>query len=273
MAMLARDAGFRALYLSGSGVATASFGLPDLGMTSLTEVAEEARRICRVVDLPLIVDADTGFGSELSIERTVHELIAAGAAGCHIEDQDLPKRCGHRPNKRIVSRQEMAARIQAASRARGSSGFYIIARTDSFAQEGIEEAIARAKGCIEAGADAIFPEALTDLSQYQAIANAVKVPILANITEFGKTPLFTAEELQSAGVQIVLYPLTIFRMLLHAAKSGYHSLRTAGTQKQLLDQMMTREEYYRVIRYHEYEQQLDIREQVSGEPAQVEKGD
>ncbi len=257
MGMLAKEAGFRAIYLSGSGVATASFGYPDLGMTTLSEVVEETRRICRVVDLPLIVDADTGFGSELSIERTVQELIHAGAAGCHIEDQDQPKRCGHRPNKRIVSTPEMTARIAAATRARSKSDFFIIARTDAFAQEGLEKTIERARSCVDAGADAIFPEALTKLAQYEALSKALPVPILANITEFGKTPLFTAEELAGAGVRIVLYPLTIFRMLLAAARRGYTTLRSEGTQAKLLDQMMTRDEYYKVIKYHEYEQRLD----------------
>lgn len=257
MGMIARDAGFQALYLSGSGVATASYGLPDLGMTTLTEVLEDTRRICRAVDLPLIVDADTGFGSELSIERTVQELIHAGAAGCHIEDQDLPKRCGHRPNKRIVSESEMAARIRAAANARRDSGFYLIARTDAFAQEGLEQTIARSRACVDAGADAIFPEALTRLEDYAALAQAVSVPILANITEFGKTPLFTAQQLSAAGVSIVLYPLTIFRMLLDAGRRGYTELRATGTQKQLLPDMMTREEYYRIIKYYEYEKRLD----------------
>jgi methylisocitrate lyase len=257
MAMIAREAGFKALYLSGSGVATASFGLPDLGMTTLSEVAEEARRICRVCDLPLIVDADTGFGSELSVERTIHELMHAGAAGCHLEDQDSPKRCGHRPNKRIVSREEMVARIRTADRARGSSGFYLIARTDAFAQEGIAQTLDRCRACVDAGADAIFPEALTSLEQYVALTSALSVPVLANITEFGKTPLFTAEQLASVGVRISLFPLTIFRMLLASARHGYASLRTAGTQEELVPEMMTREEYYRIIGYHEYEKRLD----------------
>lgn len=257
MGMLARDAGFQALYLSGSGVATASYGLPDLGMTTLTEVLEETRRICGSVDLPLIVDADTGFGSELSIERTVRELIRAGAAGCHIEDQDLPKRCGHRPNKRIVSMREMVARIRAAAGARGDSGFYLIARTDAFAQEGLEQTIARSLACVEAGADAIFPEALTSLEQYAELTKAVPVPVLANITEFGKTPLFTASELSRHGVRIVLYPLTIFRMLLAAARRGYTVLREEGSQAGLTGEMMTRDEYYQVIGYHEYEKRLD----------------
>ncbi|MGI8904995.1 MAG: methylisocitrate lyase [Candidatus Sumerlaeaceae bacterium] len=257
MAMLAREAGFRALYLSGSGVATASFGLPDLGMTTLSELVEETRRICRVVDTPLIVDADTGFGSELNIERTVRELIATGAAGCHIEDQDLPKRCGHRPNKRIVTRDEMVARVRAAARAREESGFFIIARTDAFAQEGIDATIERCRACVDAGADALFPEALTELAQYEKLASAVGGPILANITEFGKTPLFTAEELSSVGVRIVLYPLTVFRLALAAGRHGYKVLREQGTQRDLLPEMMTREEYYDVINYHDYEKRLD----------------
>lgn len=257
MALLARDAGHRAIYLSGSGVATSAFGLPDLGMTTLTEVAEEARRIARAVDLPLIVDADTGFGGELSVERTIRELMDAGAAGCHIEDQDAPKRCGHRPNKRIVSSAEMVARIRAGDRARGSSGFYLIARTDAFAAEGLEGALDRCRACIDVGADAIFPEALTELGHYEAFAKALPVPILANITEFGKTPLFTAEQLDAAGVRIVLYPLTVFRMLLDAGRRGYTELLAKGTQAGLLPSMMTRDEYYRLIGYHEYEKRLD----------------
>ncbi|MEO8376138.1 MAG: methylisocitrate lyase [Candidatus Sumerlaeota bacterium] len=257
MAMIARDAGFRALYLSGSGVATASYGLPDLGMTTLNEVIEDVRRITRVVDTPLIVDADTGFGSELNIERTIRELIANGAAGCHIEDQEGAKRCGHRPNKRIVPSEEMAQRIATASRARSGDKFFLIARTDAFAQEGLDKTIDRAKACIDAGADGIFPEAITSLADYEKLANKINVPILANITEFGKTPLLTAKELGEAGVRIVLYPLTIFRMLLAAARDGYTSLRENGAQKDLLPRMMTREEYYKVINYHEYERRLD----------------
>ena len=257
MAMLAREAGFRALYLSGSGVATTAFGLPDLGMTTMSELVEETRRICRAVDTPLIVDADTGFGSELNIERTVQELIAVGAAGCHIEDQDLPKRCGHRPNKQIVSQGEMVARVRAAVRARADSGFFVIARTDAFARDGIDATIDRCRACIDEGADALFPEALTELSQYEKLAASVNAPILANITEFGKTPLFTVEDLAAVGVRIVLYPLTIFRMLLAAGRKGYTTLRANGSQKDLLSEMMTREEYYKVINYHEYEKRLD----------------
>jgi methylisocitrate lyase len=257
MALLARDAGFNAIYLSGSGVATTAFGLPDLGMTTMSELVEETRRICRAVDTPLIVDADTGFGSELSIERTVQELILAGAAGCHIEDQDLPKRCGHRPNKRIVTRDEMIARVRAAVRAREDSGFYIIARTDAFAQDGMDATIDRCRACVDAGADGLFPEALTELAQYEKLAAAINVPVLANITEFGKTPLFTAEELARVGVRIVLYPLTIFRMALAAGRRGYAELRANGTQQALLPDMMTREEYYQLINYHDYEKRLD----------------
>lgn len=259
MAMVARDAGFRALYLSGSGVATASYGLPDLGMTTLGEVCEDVRRITRVVETPLIVDADTGFGSELSIERTIQELIANGAAGCHIEDQEGAKRCGHRPNKKIVPRDEMVQRIAVAARARTQHDpeFFLIARTDAFAQEGLDKTIDRAKACVGAGADAIFPEAMTSLKDYDALSKALSVPILANITEFGKTPLLTADELHGVGVRIVLYPLTIFRMLLGAARKGYETLRAEGTQKSLLPDMMTREEYYKVIGYHDYERRLD----------------
>lgn len=257
MAMIARDEGFRALYLSGSGVATASYGLPDLGMTTLTEVLEDVRRITRVVDLPLIVDADTGFGGELNIERTIHELIAAGAAGCHIEDQEGQKRCGHRPNKRIVPVEEMVARIRTAADARAGDPFYLIARTDSHAQHGLAKSIERLQACVAAGADAVFPEAMETLDDYRAMAREISVPVLANITEFGRTPLFTAAELRDAGVRIVLYPLTIFRMALAAARSGYHTLRQDGTQKTLLPAMMTREEYYQIIGYHDYEKRLD----------------
>jgi methylisocitrate lyase len=258
MAMIARDAGFQALYLSGSGVATASYGLPDLGMTTLTELLEDVRRITRVVKLPLIVDIDTGFGGELSIERTVRELIDAGAAGCHIEDQAGTKRCGHRPNKKIVPTDEMAVRVATAARARGDNPFYIIARTDSYQQEGLGGAIARCNAYVEAGADGLFPEAMGNLDEYKKLCASVNgAPVLANITEFGKTPIFSAKQLGDAGVRIVLNPLSIFRMLLATAKRGYEELRRAGSPQPLLPAMMPREEMYGVIGYHDYEKRLD----------------
>jgi methylisocitrate lyase len=257
MGMVARDAGFRAIYLSGSGIATASFGLPDLGMTTMSEVVEECRRMTRAVDLPLIVDIDTGFGSELNIERTVRELVAEGVAGCHIEDQAGAKRCGHRPNKKIVPTEEMVARVKTAARARGNSGFFLIARTDAYQSEGLEGAVERCKACVDAGADALFPEAMPSLEDYRKLCAAVSVPVLANITEFGKTPLFSAKELGEAGVRIVLNPLTIFRVLLGAAREAYGTLRREGSPASLTGKMMTREEMYTVINYHQFEKRLD----------------
>jgi len=266
-ALVARQAGCRALYLSGSGVATSAFGLPDLGMTSLTEVVEEARRITNVVpDVPLLVDADTGFGGELSIERSVMSFIAANVAAIHLEDQEGQKRCGHRPNKKIVGKDEMVARIRAASEGRKRAGeihacapyFQIMARTDAFAQEGLEATIARCRAYIAAGADALFPEAITKLEDFAAIAKAVApTPILANITEFGKTPLFTTKELGDAGVRIALFPLTIFRHAMGAARHAYSTLKNDGTQQGLVDAMMTREEVYTLIDYHSYEKRQD----------------
>jgi methylisocitrate lyase len=256
-AMLAQRAGFRALYLSGAGVANASYGLPDLGITSLDNVLEDVRRITAAVEVPLLVDADTGFGGALSIARTVRELTRAGAAGMHVEDQVQAKRCGHRPGKAIVSRSEMVDRIKAAVDARADGQFVIMARTDAVAVEGIDSAIDRAIACREAGADMIFPEALADLEQYQRFTTAVGVPCLANITEFGRTPMFTVDELRAAGVGLVLYPLSAFRAMSRAAERVYEAIRRDGTQKNAVELMQTREALYEVLGYHEYERKLD----------------
>ncbi len=256
-AMLAERVGFKALYLSGSGVATASYGLPDLGMTGLADVLEDVRRITGATRLPLLVDADTGWGNALGIARTVREMERAGAAGIHIEDQVSAKRCGHRPGKEIVSKEEMVDRIKAAVDARQDPDFVIMARTDAFAREGLDMAIERALACREAGADMIFPEALTELGQFKRFAEAVRIPVLANITEFGRTPMFTAEELGEAGVSIVLYPLSAFRAMARAAERVYEAIFRDGTQKDVLDLMQTREELYEVIGYHDYERRMD----------------
>ena len=256
-ALLAQQAGFRALYLSGAGVANASHGLPDLGITTLENVLEDTRRITAAVPLPLLVDADTGFGGAFNIARTVKELTRAGAAGMHIEDQVQAKRCGHRPGKNIVSKQEMVDRVKAAVDARTDAQFVIMARTDALAVEGLQAAIERACACVEAGADMIFPEAMTELAMYEKFADAVKVPVLANITEFGATPLFTVDELRSAGVSIVLYPLSAFRAMNKAALNVYQTVRREGTQKNVVGSMQTRAELYDVLGYHEYERKLD----------------
>ena len=257
-ALLAKREGFRAIYLSGGGVAAGSLGVPDLGITTLEDVLIDVRRITDVCDLPLLVDADTGFGSSaFNIARTVSSLIKAGAAGMHIEDQISSKRCGHRPNKEVVSKAEMVDRIKAAVYARTDSSFVIMARTDSLAIEGLDAAIDRAQAYVEAGADAIFPEAITDLEMYKKFTSAVKVPVLANITEFGMTPLFTTEELGSAGVSMVLYPLSAFRAMNKAAESVFHTIRTDGSQKAALPTMQTREELYERINYYEFEKSLD----------------
>ncbi|TVY08144.1 methylisocitrate lyase [Paenibacillus cremeus] len=256
-AMLAESAGFRALYVSGAGVANASYGLPDLGITSLNDVLEDVRRITSATSLPVLVDADTGFGSAFNIARTIRHMSSAGAAGVHIEDQVMAKRCGHRPGKAIVSQSEMVDRIKAAADARADASFVLMARTDALAVEGLESAIERACACVEAGADMIFAEAMTDLAQYKAFADAVSVPILANITEFGKTPLFTKEELGGAGVSLVLYPLSAFRAMNAAALKVYHAIRTEGTQKSVLDTMQTRAELYEFLHYLDYEKKLD----------------
>jgi len=256
-ALLAEQAGFTAIYLSGAGVANASFGLPDLGMTTLTDVCEDTRRITGACELPLLVDADTGFGPAHMIARSIKELTRAGAAGVHIEDQVQAKRCGHRPGKELVTTGEMVDRIKAAVDARPDPSFVIMARTDAHASEGAQAAIARAQAYVEAGADMIFAEALHTLDEYRAFTAAVRVPVLANITEFGKTPLFTVEQLAQAGVQLVLYPLSAFRAMSAAALQVYRTLREQGTQASVIEHMQTRSELYEVLGYHEYERKLD----------------
>ena len=257
-ALLAKRAGYRAIYLSGGGVAAGSLGLPDLGISGLEDVLIDVRRITDVCDLPLLVDIDTGFGaSAFNVARTVRSLIKAGAAACHIEDQVGAKRCGHRPGKEIVSQGEMVDRVRAAVDARSDENFVIMARTDALAVEGLDAAIERAVACVEAGADMIFPEAMTSLEMYKQFADAVKVPVLANITEFGSTPLFTVEELASANVGLVLYPLSAFRAMNKAAENVYQAIRRDGTQKNVIDTMQTRAELYDRIDYHSYEQKLD----------------
>ena len=256
-ALLAERAGFRALYLSGAGVANASFGLPDLGITSLNDVCEDVRRISSATDLPLLVDADTGWGAAFNISRTISDLIRSGAAGCHLEDQVQAKRCGHRPGKALVTSGEMVDRIKAAVDGRTDREFVIMARTDAHAVEGQQAAIDRACAYVEAGADMIFAEALTELDEYRQFTAAVKVPVLANITEFGKTPLYTVAELAGAGVQLVLYPLSAFRAMSRAAELVYGAIRSEGTQKSVVDRMQTRAELYEVLGYHEYERKLD----------------
>jgi methylisocitrate lyase len=257
-ALLARRAGYRAIYLSGGGVAAGSLGMPDLGISNLDDVLTDIRRISDVCELPLLVDVDTGFGaSAFNVARTTRSLIKAGAAAMHIEDQAGAKRCGHRPNKEIVPAAEMVDRVKAAVDARTDAQFVVMARTDALANEGLDAAISRALRYVEAGADAIFPEAITELSMYRKFADAVKVPILANITEFGATPLFTTEELRSAGVALALYPLSAFRAMNQAALRVYEALRKEGTQRKLLDAMQTREELYAVLDYHSYEKKLD----------------
>lgn len=256
-ALLAESAGFKALYLSGAGVANASFGLPDLGMTTLNDVCEDIRRITAATSLPILVDADTGFGNDLNIARCVREMTKAGAAGCHIEDQVPSKRCGHRPNKAIVSKEEMVARIKAAVDARTDDSFVIMARTDALAVEGLDRAIDRAVVCVEAGADMVFPEAVTDLEQYKLFADAVKVPILANITEFGKTELYSTKQLKGASVGLVLYPLSAFRAMSQAALKVYQCIREEGTQAAVLPLMQTRNELYEMLDYKTYEAKVD----------------
>jgi len=257
-ARLAEHSGFKALYLSGGGVAAGSLGLPDLGISNLDDVLTDVRRITDVCDLPLLVDVDTGFGSSaFNVARTVKSMIKFGAAAIHIEDQVGAKRCGHRPNKEIVSKQEMVDRIKAAVDARTDENFVIMARTDALAVEGLEAAIDRAMACVEAGADMIFPEAITELDMYKKFAAAVKVPILANITEFGSTPLYTVDELRGADVGLVLYPLSAFRAMNKAAENVYQAVRRDGTQKNVVDTMQTRMELYDRIGYHAFEQKLD----------------
>jgi methylisocitrate lyase len=256
-ALLAERAGFRAVYLSGAGVANASFGLPDLGMTSLNDVCEDVRRISGATQLPLLVDADTGWGAAFNIARTSRDLIRSGAGGMHLEDQVQAKRCGHRPGKALVTAEEMSDRIKAAADGRDDESFVIMARTDAHAGEGQAAAIDRAQRYVEAGADMIFAEALTTLDEYRQFTAAVRVPVLANITEFGKTPLFTVQELASAGVGLVLYPLSAFRAMSRAAEAVYGAIRADGTQKAVVDTMQTRAQLYDVLGYHEYERKLD----------------
>jgi methylisocitrate lyase len=257
-ALMAKRVGYRAIYLSGGGVAAGSLGMPDLGISNLDDVLIDIRRITDVCDLPLLVDVDTGFGaSAFNVARTTRSLIKAGAAAMHMEDQVGAKRCGHRPGKELVSTAEMADRIKAAVDARTDPGFVIMARTDALASEGLEKSIERSIRYVEAGADMIFPEAITDLPMYRKFAEAVKVPILANITEFGKSPLFTVDELRSANVAMVLYPLTAFRAMNKAALNVYENLRKTGSQKNSIGEMQTREELYDIINYHSYEKKLD----------------
>ncbi len=256
-ALLAERAGFRALYLSGAGVANSSFGFPDLGLTSLNDVCEDVRRIAGVTELPLLVDADTGWGQAFMIARTVRDLTRAGAAGMHIEDQVQAKRCGHRPGKALVPAEEMCDRIRAAVDARPDGRFVVMARTDAHAVEGQQAALDRAATYVEAGADMIFAEALTTLGEYRDFTSAVSVPVLANITEFGRTPLFTTAELGDAGVALALYPLSAFRAMSNAAVAVFEALRRDGTQKAVVDLMQTRAELYEVLGYHEYERKLD----------------
>ena len=257
-ALLAERAGYRAIYLSGGGVAAGSLGLPDLGISTLEDVLVDVRRIVNVCKLPLLVDIDTGFGpSAFNIARTISSLISAGAAAAHIEDQVGAKRCGHRPNKELVAKAEMVDRVHAAVDARGDDPFVIIARTDSIAVEGMDAAIERAQAYVAAGADAIFPEAIRDLDSYKRFTDALSVPVLANITEFGLTPLFTLAELKGAGVDMALYPLSAFRAMNKAAENVFEVIRREGTQKSVIDTMQTREELYERINYYEFEKSLD----------------
>jgi len=256
-ARMAERTGYRALYLSGGGVAAGSLGVPDLGISTLDDVLTDAQRITDVCALPLLVDIDTGFGGAFNLARAVRSLIKAGAAGCHIEDQVQAKRCGHRPNKQIVPTAEMVDRIKAAVDARTDAAFVIMARTDALASEGLEAALDRAAACVEAGADMVFPEAVTELVQYRAFAERTRVPVLANITEFGSTPLFMLEELRRAQVGLALYPLSAFRAMNAAALNVYHHIRNDGTQQNVLNTMQTRAELYDFLDYHAYEQKLD----------------
>ena len=256
-ARMAQAVGFRALYLSGGGVAANSLGMPDLGISNPDDVLTDIRRITDATTAPLLVDADTGWGGAFNIARTVRAFTKAGAAGLHIEDQVQSKRCGHRPGKEIVSREEMVDRVKAAVDARTDDRFVIMARTDALAAEGLDSAIERALACIEAGADMIFPEAVTELNMYRRIKDAVKVPILANITEFGQTPLYTRAELGSAGVDIVLYCCSAYRAMNAAALKTYQIIRSTGSQREALPLMQTREELYRYLDYHAYERKLD----------------
>jgi len=256
-ARMAERVGYRAIYLSGGGVAAGSLGIPDLGISTIDDVLTDVRRITDVCSLPLLVDADTGFGGAFNLARSVKALIKAGAAGCHIEDQVGAKRCGHRPGKEIVSSAEMVDRIKAAVDARGDDSFVIMARTDALANEGLNAALDRAAACVEAGADMVFPEAVTELPQYRAFAARTKVPVLANITEFGATPLWSVDELRGAEVSVVLYPLSAFRAMNAAALRVYEAVRKDGTQKHVVEAMQTRAELYDYLGYHAYEDKLD----------------
>ncbi len=256
-ARLATSVGYKALYISGGGVAAGSLGLPDLGISTMEDVLTDVERITNVTELPVLVDIDTGFGGAFNIARTIKAMIKAGAGAVHIEDQVQAKRCGHRPNKAIVSQSEMVDRVKAAVDAKTDDSFVIMARTDALAVEGLQSAIDRACACVEAGADMIFPEAMTELGMYKQFANAVKVPVLANITEFGSTPLFTVEELASADVSLVLYPLSAFRAMNQAALKVYEAVRRDGTQKNVVDLMQTRNDLYQYLDYHAYETKLD----------------
>ncbi|BES71708.1 methylisocitrate lyase [Marinobacter nanhaiticus D15-8W] len=256
-AMMAEKVGHQAIYLSGGGVANASYGLPDLGMTTMNDVLEDVRRITAVTDTPLLIDIDTGWGGAFNIGRTIKEMERAGAAAVHIEDQVAQKRCGHRPNKEIVSQDEMVDRIKACVDARNDDNFFVMARTDAFQREGLEPAIERARACIEAGADGIFAEAVTELEHYRAFADALDVPLLANITEFGATPLYNCKELADAGAGMVLYPLSAFRAMNKAALTVYQNILEKGDQKDVVDMMQTRMELYDFLNYHEFEQKLD----------------
>ncbi len=256
-ALLAEEAGFKAIYLSGAGVANASFGLPDLAMTTLSDVCEDIRRICGATELPLLVDADTGWGSAFMIGRTIREMTRAGAAACHLEDQVAVKRCGHRPGKALVDSAEMCDRLKAAVDAREDDGFVVMARTDAHAVEGQQAALDRAAAYVEAGADMIFAEALTTLDEYRQFTDTIKVPVLANLTEFGKTPLFKTDELADAGIAMTLYPLSAFRAMSKAALAVYTTIRNEGTQKDVVDSMQTRMELYDVLGYQAYEDKLD----------------
>lgn len=256
-AIMAERVGFKAIYVSGAGVANASYGMPDLGMTNLTDVLEDVRRITGATDLPLLVDVDTGFGPAFMITRTIQEMTRAGAAGVHIEDQVQAKRCGHRPGKELVEPQEMADRITAAVDARTDPDFVVMARTDALAVEGLESAVERARLYEEAGADMLFAEAVTEIDLYREFASEVNIPILANMTEFGSTPLVTTDELAEAGVDLALYPLSAFRAMNAAALNVYETLRREGTQERVVDRMQTRDELYDFLDYEEYEQKLD----------------
>ena len=257
-AILAKASGYKAIYISGGGVAAGSLGVPDLGISNLDDVLTDVRRITDACDLPLMVDVDTGFGaSAFNVARTVKSMIKFGAAAMHIEDQVGAKRCGHRPGKELVSRDEMVDRVKAAVDARTDKDFFIIARTDALASEGFDRMLDRARAFVEAGADGIFPEAITDLDMYKRVCDALKVPVLANITEFGQTPLFTVQQLRGAGIAIALYPLSAFRAANLAALNVYETLRAQGTQEASVPSMQTRDELYKFLGYHDYEQKLD----------------